>query len=114
MKDRLADMKNELRARDLISQDLLAWGTRTVASMFAQGMAFFGIKDGKLMVLPFLDLDTVLFKDAKYYTKESIKDIRFSGLASLLQITTNDGTVAKYRIEKGKPDMKLIVSAFSD
>ena len=112
MKDTLAAVRNELLEKDLIGQDLLALGVRWIASLVSQETVLFGIKDGELMVLPFFDLNDPLFNRIMYYTKESIKDIRFSGLASLLYIMLNDGSSAKYSIKKGKSDMRSIVSAF--
>jgi len=112
MKDVLADLRKELCTKGLIDQDLLASGVGNIASLVRHGRALFGLKDGKLMVLPFLDPGDPLFDRVIYYTKETVK-VKFSGLASLLSIISKDGSSAKYTIKDGKADMRSIVSAFN-
>ena len=113
MGDILADVKIELSEKGFIEQNLLAWGRRKVVSFTNHQMVFFGIKDGALMILPFVDLKNISFDEVKYYTKESIQNIKYSGITSILEINFSDGNKAKYSLMQGsKSDMKAIVSMF--
>jgi hypothetical protein len=70
----LADAKKELFEKGYIEKDMLVWGMKRMSITNRKSeMFFFGIKDGKFMVLPFIDIKTLLYDEVKYYTKNEVR-----------------------------------------
>ena len=110
----MADVRVELSEKGFIEQNLLAWGRIKVFSFTNHQMIFFGIKDDALMILPFIDFKNISFNEVKYYTKESIKNIKYSSFTSILQIEFGNGSSIKYSLMQGsKSEMQKIVSMFN-
>jgi hypothetical protein len=110
MADILANIKNNLNEKGFIEQNLLAWGRKKTTSFINHQMFFFGIKNKELMILPIIDFNNFLFNEIEYFTKANIKDIKFSGLTSILQIAFNNGNSIKYSIMQNKSDIQKIVA----
>ena len=97
--DYFANAKNELSARGLIDQNLLlSWGSYKVRSLFKHQWLFFGMKGDALMILPCANVQTFLFNEVRYFTKEDIREIGCSpkGDALLLKIKFSDKCAAEY------------------
>jgi len=112
MGDILADVRSELSGKGFIDQNLLAWGRKKVTTFTNHQMFFFGMKDGALMILPFVDFKNILFNDVKYFKKENIKNIKVSSLTSILEIEFSNGDSGRYGLMQGKSDMQKIISMF--
>jgi len=112
MDDILAEVREELYQKGYIDQKLLGNGSKKLGS-FKFGFFFFGLKDGKLAIIPYADYKNVLYDEIKYYGKESFKSIKFSDMNSILHIKFADGGDYKYTILRvGKSDFIKIISIF--
>jgi hypothetical protein len=109
----LADVKNDLSEKGFIEQNLLAWGRRKITWFTNHQMFFFGIKNRELVILPVIDFNNILVNKVKYFSKENINDVKFSGLISILQIVFSSESSVKYSIMQGKSDIQKIVVIFN-
>jgi len=91
---------------------LVAWGRRKKSDAVHE-FAIFGVVEGKLMVLPFVDLDNILYDQIEFYSKGQVS-LAFSKWIPTLTITfLGTGKVARYSDQSGDNDMALIVGAFN-
>ena len=108
----LADAKKEVKEKGYIQDDILVWGMRKMTPFNREvKMLFFGSKDGKFMVLPFIDIKTILYDQVKYYTKDEV-DIRITKLRSdLCDVTIKGSKTETYMIMgmSGQAGMRSIV-----
>jgi len=95
----LADAKKEVKEKGYIQEDILVWGMRKMTPFNREvKMQFFGIKDGKFMVLPFIDIKTILYDQVRYYAKDEI-DLRFVKLRNdLFEVTVKGSKTETYMI----------------
>jgi len=92
---------------------LVVWGRRKKKSDNAPEFAIFAVIDGKLMVLPFKDLDNILFDQVQYYSKGQVS-LDFSKWIPTLTINfLGSSQVWRYSDQSGDNDMALIVAAFN-
>jgi len=108
----LAEIGKELTEKGYIQHDLLVWGRRKTATFFRHDMFFFGIKDGKFMVLPFTDFKNIHYEEVVYYEKGSV-ELKFTGMAAIFSITFKDGNNVRFELFAGRPDIKTIISLYN-
>ncbi|MCL2317470.1 MAG: hypothetical protein FWC44_00230 [Methanomassiliicoccaceae archaeon] len=113
MGDGLKDVKKGLLEKGTIDQNLLVWGRKREATFLHHEMVLFGVKDGKFVVLPFKDFNTIYYDEAKYFTKDEIK-LEFSGLTKFITIKFKNGGTGRYQTMNGfADDAKPLVALFS-
>ncbi|MBZ3935146.1 hypothetical protein [Methanimicrococcus blatticola] len=111
MKDILVDVRRNLLEKDFIQVDLLTWGMKKEASLsIHRENVFFGMKGEEFMILPFVDFNTILYDQVKYYKKGEI-EIKFSSFFGIFKVTFKDGS-KKYTLPAGREDIKKIISMF--
>jgi len=92
---------------------LIVWGRRKKKSDHTHEFAIFAVVDGKLMVLPFVDLDNILYDQVEYYSKGQVS-LEFSKWIPTLTINfLGSSKVVRYSDQSGDNDMALIVGAFN-
>ena len=115
MKNILGPIKKELTEKGYIEKDLLVWARRKITT-FNPTFIFFGIKDGKLMIIPFKDIKTVHYDQIKSYGKDTVAKISYGGFTSIFKIHFRNGDVERYAIfgtDNGKEIAHEIVAAFN-
>ena len=108
----LIDVGKELTEKGYIQYDLLVWGRRKTATFLRHDMFFFGIKDGKFMMLPFTDFKNIHYEEVKYYEKGSV-ELKFMDLAAIFSIDFKGGENARFSLMAGRQDIKTIISKFN-
>jgi len=69
----LKDIRKDLTERGMIDNNLLVWASKRLSiTVRNPEQVFFGIKDGKFMILPFIDIKTVLYDQVKYYARGEV------------------------------------------
>jgi len=113
MGDMLDGLRKTLTEKGFIDRDLLVWGRKKEATFLKHEMVLFGVKEGKFMILPFKDFNTVFYDEVRYYTKEEVT-LDYSSLTKFITIKLSNGDRARYSTMSGAGnDAKPLVSLFS-
>jgi len=97
-----------------IDKDLLVWGRRTKKSSPTHEFVIIGLKEEKLMLLPFKEnFDNILYDQVKYYEKGSVilKYSRFS--ANLTISFPGRSDFIEYSDKTGGSELNIIVLMFN-
>jgi hypothetical protein len=108
----LDDAKKNIFEKGFIDKELLVWAQEVSMKNKYRNM-FFGVKDGKFMILPITDLKTPNYEEVKYYAKEEI-DLK-PHIQSTMKIRIRGGGAVKYIIlhPQSVSELRTILTMFS-
>ncbi|MDR0790942.1 MAG: hypothetical protein LBE47_00200 [Methanomassiliicoccaceae archaeon] len=110
----LSGIRKDLSEKGFIDKDLLVWGWKKAPGIdpAERELFFFGIKDKRFMILPFVTPENILFDRVRYYAKGEI-EIMMTKITIGLAISFPNGGSAKYNLRgNGLRDMEKILSIF--
>ena len=112
----LKNLTEELKAKGLADDGLVAWGQNSGGALIGAvgaglaGMHTISCKGDKIVIIPFSNKE-IKYSEGIMIDKSKIKSAKISGLLTAkLKIETTDGRSRAYSITQGKDAVKQILS----